>query len=318
MSTANIAETQIIPAIIRAENAEVTAIASSKETVKEIARKFEIQKVYENYEELLKDPDIDAVYIPLPNHLHKQWTIAAAEHGKHVLSEKPAALNTEDTIEMTNACKQKNVKFMEAFMYQFHPQHNRVKEIIADGEVGEIKLFKASFSFFMTEPEGNIRTDKNRGGGSLYDIGSYCIHSMRNVIGSEPTDIVAKAIIDPIYQIDKSAFVQIQLENGVSGVFDCSFNMSFRHEYEVVGTKGIIKVPRAYRPDLNGGEGMVIVEKENEKREEVIQGDQYKLEIEHFSQAILDNKEPLYSIENTINNMRVIDSCYEAIAVKSK
>lgn len=317
MSTANIAETQIIPAIIRAENAEVIAIASSNERAQGIARKFDIDKVYESYDGLLKDPNIDAVYIPLPNHLHKEWTIAAAEHRKHVLSEKPAALNTEDTIEMTNACKQNNVKFMEAFMYQFHPQHNRAKEIIASGEIGEVKLFKASFSFFMNEPEGNIRMDASKGGGSIYDIGSYCIHSMRNVIGSEPRDVAVRAIINPTYQIDHSAFVQVQLENGVQGVFDCSFGMSFRHEYEVVGTKGVVKVPRAFRPDLNAGEGLVIIQNENERREEIVQGDQYKLEIEDFSQVILENKEPMYTIENTINNMRAIDLCYKGITVKS-
>src|SRR5699024_125214 len=136
LSTAKIAQKELIPAIKRAVNAEVTGIASSsEEKAKEVAQKFSIQKVYSSYEQLLDDPEIDAVYIPLPNHLHKEWVIKAANKGKHILCEKPAAVNAAEFEEMQAVCEEQDVIFMEAFMYHFHPQHERVKEIIASGEI---------------------------------------------------------------------------------------------------------------------------------------------------------------------------------------
>ena len=135
LSTANIAQKELIPAIERSENAEVTAIASLSGKAAEVAKKFNIPKAYDSYEELLDDKDVDAVYIPLPNHLHKEWVIKAAEKGKHVLCEKPTALTVDETKELVKACQDNGVKYMEAFMYQFHTQHDRVKEIIASGEI---------------------------------------------------------------------------------------------------------------------------------------------------------------------------------------
>jgi D-xylose 1-dehydrogenase (NADP+, D-xylono-1,5-lactone-forming) len=313
LSTANIAQKALIPAIQRAENAEVVAIASGSGKAKEVANRLNIETAYESYEELLADPNIDAVYIPLPNHLHKEWVIKAAEHGKHVLCEKPAAVNTEDTAELVEACKKHNVKFMEAFMYQFHTQHARVKEIIASGEIGEVQMVNATFSFYMANPENNIRMDATKGGGSLYDIGCYCVHSIRNVLGDEPEHIYVEADIDPDFKVDHSAYGIFKMRNGVRAMFNCSFNTPMRDQYIVKGTKGSITVPRAYRPDNFGNIGLVIVDKGNEVREERIVADQYKLEVEHFSQAILDNTEPIYTGEDTIQNMKIIDACYQSI-----
>jgi D-xylose 1-dehydrogenase (NADP+, D-xylono-1,5-lactone-forming) len=318
LSTADIAQKQLIPAIERAENAEVVAIASGSGRAQAVADKFHIEKVYDNYDALLDDPNVDAVYIPLPNHLHKEWVIKAAEKGKHVLCEKPAALDTKETKELVDACRKYNVRFMEAFMYQFHPQHNRVKEIIASGEIGEVQMVEASFSFFMENPEGNIRMDPEKGGGALYDIGCYCIHSIRNILGEEPVSIYAEADIDPKYKVDTGAYVIMTMESGKRATFNCSFTSPMREQYVVKGTKGYITVPRAYRPDNHGHEGLVIVEKGNETRVERIVGDQYKLEVEHFSQAVLDGVDPIYTGEKTIQNMEVIEKCYSIIAKTSK
>lgn len=318
LSTAKIAQRELIPAIGRAKNAEAAGIASSSDKAAETAEKFNIPKSYRSYEEILKDPEIDAIYIPLPNSLHKKWTMEAARHGKHVLCEKPAALNAEETAEMVEYCREKNVKFMEAFMYQFHPQHDRVREIIAQGEIGEVKLMRASFSFFLAVREGNIKTDPNKGGGSIYDVGCYPIHAIRNVLKSEPVELQVHADIDPNYKIDTSAFGYMKMENGVNAIFDCSFDSTFRAEYEVIGTKGIIKVPRAFRPDNHGGEGLIIVQTEAGTREEKLNADIYKLEVEHISQVILDNGELSYSGENAIQNMRVIEACYESIKTGGK
>ncbi|MGX6444486.1 Gfo/Idh/MocA family protein [Neobacillus sp. K501] len=314
LSTAAIGQTQVIPSILRSDNAELVGIASRGPKAKEVADKFAIPNHYDSYEKLLKDPEIEAVYIPLPNHLHKDWVIEAAKHGKHVLVEKPAALTVEETEEMIKACQDNNVKFMEAFMYQFHPQHKRVQEIIVAGEIGEIKFMRASFSFFLKDRKINIRMNKEMGGGSIYDVGCYCIHAIRNLLGSEPITIEAFAEQDPETGIDLSAIVHMKLENGVNCVFDSSFDMSFRQEYEIVGTEGRIIVPNAFRPDVVGHEAVIHIG----NRTESVAGDQYKLQIEHFSNTILKELVPCYSGKNTLQNMRVIDACYKSIESRSE
>ena len=229
------------------------------------------------------------------------------------LCEKPASLNAEETKEMVEFCREKNVKFMEAFMYQFHPQHERVREIIKSGEIGEVKFMRASFSFLLAQLEGNIKMDKNKGGGSIYDVGCYGIHAIRNILGAEPIEVQVQANIHSDYQVDTSAFGYMKMDNGVHANFDCSFDMGFRAEYEVIGTTGQIKVPRAFRPDNHGGEGLVIVQKEGVTREERIFADIYKSEVEHISQVILEDGEPSYTGENAIQNMRVIEACYQSV-----
>ncbi|MFP7300316.1 Gfo/Idh/MocA family protein [Neobacillus niacini] len=313
LSTANIAQKSLIPAFERANNAVVAGIASSSGKAEEVAAQFNIEKSYTSYEEMLQDPDIDAVYIPLPNHLHKKWTIEAAKHGKHILCEKPASLTAEETKEMVEFCRESNVKFMEAFMYQFHPQHERVREIIKSGEIGDVKFMRSSFSFSLAQREDTIKLDPNKGGGSLYDVGCYPIHSIRNILGVEPIEVDVHANVDADYQVDTAAYGYMQMENGVTAQFDCSFDMVFRAEYEVIGTKGQIKVPRAFRPDHYGGEGLVIVQTGAVKREESIFADIYREEVEHISQVILDDSEPSYTGENAIQNMRVIEACYQSI-----
>ncbi|WP_317851410.1 Gfo/Idh/MocA family protein [Neobacillus bataviensis] len=313
ISTADIAKTKVIPAILDSDFAEVAAIASRGDKAKDIAERFSIPKFYASYHKLLIDQEIEAVYIPLPNHLHKQWVIEAAKQGKHVLVEKPAALTAEETQEMVDCCRENNVIFMEAFMHQFHPQHHRVREIVTSGEIGEIKFMRACFSYFLKDELTNIRLKKEMGGGSIYDIGCYCIHAIRNIMESEPVRVEVFAELDPRTGIDRSAIVYMKLENGINTVFDCSFDMSFRQEYEIVGTKGRITVPAAYRPDVADNAGLVLIESEHGKRSEMISADQYKMQIDHFSQAVIEGYEPSYSAENTLQNMRVIDACYKSI-----
>ena len=313
LSTAEIAQTQVIPAILRAENAEILGISSLSGKEKEAAHKFSIPNYYDSYEEMLANPEIDAVYIPVPNHLHKTWVMEAAKYGKHILCEKPAALTAQETEEMVEVCKRYNVKFMEAFMYQFHPQHQRVQEIITSGEIGELKFMRASFSFFLENTGNNIRMKKELGGGSIYDVGCYGIHAIRTFLNSEPSEVQAFANIDPQFGVDVSAIVHMKMENGLHAVIDCGMDMAFRHEYEIVGSKGRVVLPRAFRPDINDGEGMILVYSEQGFRSEKVMGDQYKLQVEHFSQAILEDQLPSYRPENTIQNMRVIEACYQSI-----
>ncbi|RPF54236.1 Gfo/Idh/MocA family protein [Aquisalibacillus elongatus] len=313
ISTANIARKALIPAMMRAEHAEVVAISSGSGKAQAVADEFGIPKAYDRYEGVLEDPDVEAVYIPLPNHLHKEWVFKAAEAGKHILCEKPAGLNADEMVEMEAACEKHGVKFMEAFMYQFHAQHERVKELVAAGEIGDVKLMRASFSFPLRNPDGNIRVDAEKGGGSVYDVGSYCLHTFQNILDDEVADVFVQGDVSPEFKVDMSARGLVNMRSGVRAMFDSGFETEMRHEYEVVGTHGSIKVPRAYRPDAFGHEGQVIVEKGNEKRVERIYSDQYKEEVEHFADVVLNDVSPRNSYEMSKKNMRVIDACYESM-----
>ena len=310
LSTAHIARETMIPAIQRAENAEVVAIASGNDRVHEIAERFHIPKVYSTYEQLLNDPEIDAVYIPLPNHMHMKWTIKAAEHKKHILCEKPAALCEDDVRRMVEVCRENSVIWMEAFMYQFHPQHKRVKEIMSLGEIGIVKSMRASFSFYLVERENNIRMEKSLGGGSLLDIGCYCVHSIRSLLHAEPVILSVRSTFDHMKGVDIVTSGWLKMSNGVHALFDCSFDMFSRNEYEIIGTKGKVTVPRAYRPDIQQGNGLIIIQTDDGKtREEVVSGDQYRLQVEHFSQCILAGTTPSYSDDAIIQQAKVLDAC---------
>ncbi|ASK62191.1 oxidoreductase [Virgibacillus phasianinus] len=314
LSTAGIAQKQLIPAFQRAANAEVTAIASSSglKKAEAVADKFSIEKAYNSYEKLLDDPEIDAVYIPLPNHLHKEWTVKAAKKGKHILSEKPATVNAAELEEIKLACEEHRVSYMEAFMYHFHPQHDRVREIIDLGEIGDVSYMRAAHSFPMKDPESNVRMKYQAGGGSLYDLGCYAIHAIRNVLRQEPESVQVQAIKDN--GVDTDAYAYLTFPDGVHATFDSSFNLTDRNEYEVVGTEGRILVPRAFRPDKNGGDGLIIVEKQGVSRTETVNTDQYRDQVEHISEAILKGENHLHNdFENTLGNMRVIDACVESM-----
>lgn len=316
LSTAGIAQKQLIPAFGRATNAEVVAIASSSgiEKAKEVADKFSIEKAYDSYESLLDDPAINAVYIPLPNHLHKKWTITAAKKGKHILCEKPAAVNTDEFQEMKATCMEHKMIFMEAFMYQFHPQHERAREIIDSGEIGEVSYIRGAHSFYMKDQDSNVRMKYQAGGGSLYDVGCYAIHAIRNILRAEPESVQVHAVKDATSQIDTDVYAYLTFPNGVRATFDSGFTVVDRNEYELVGTKGRIVVPRAFRPDKNGGDGLVIVETQGETRTEILNADQYRAQVEHISRAILNGHHTVeQDYENTLGNMRVIDACVKSM-----
>ena len=288
LSTADIAQTQVIPAIKRAENAEVVAIASRGAKVHDVAQALQIPRAYESYDELLLDAEVDAIYIPLPNDLHKEWSIKAAAAGKHVLCEKPVVLAEQDLEDILEAFQQHDKVFMEAFMYQFHPQHARVKEILASGEIGQVKLYKSSHSFYFENREGNIRMNAEKGGGALWDVGCYSLHAMQHLLDEEVVSMNFKAQIDEQTGVDVTACGIVELTNDVIAMIDCSFNMVGRNEYEIVGTKGTVKVKNAFRPDAFSGDAQILVTTGATERTEYVQGDIYKLEIEYFSNKVLD------------------------------
>lgn len=320
LGTAGIAKKQLIPAIKRASNAEVVAVSSRNDMEKAncYADECHIPKRYARYEDLLNDPDIDAVYIPLPNHLHLTWAKKAAEHGKHVLCEKPAALTAAEAKEMVDACAAHGVVFMEAFMYQFHPQHGEVKRLIDSGKIGEVRLIRSNFSFQLPLEANNIRLNREMGGGSLYDVGCYCIHLTRYLTGKEPVHAYGTGYLHPELGVDTSFTGVLQMEGGVTSVFTSSFEQPADDSYEVVGTEGTIIVPYAFRPDKHqDGTGVIIVRTSDGREETLsVQGDQYRLQVEHVSDAILNGTPLLYPGEETVNNMSVVEACLHSLQEK--
>ncbi|WP_186580774.1 Gfo/Idh/MocA family protein [Aquibacillus kalidii] len=313
LSTAKIGLEQVIPAIKRSEYAEVLAIASRDDKSIKIAEEMAIPKAYTSYEELLDDPEIDAVYIPLPNNLHKHWVIEAAKKGKHVLCEKPATLNSEELAEIFEVCEKYGVTFMEAFMYQFHPQHDKVKELIMSGEIGDVSFMRSSFSFLLDDLT-NIRMVKELGGGSLYDVGCYTLHSIRNIIGQEPTKVYASAKLQPETGVDTTVAGVMSFANGVEASFDCSFDSTSRQTYEVVGSNGTIEVLGAFRPDQNeDGKGIIRVKKDGEVSEQKVESDQYKEQVDNFANAILNQTEPRYTKDDMMKQMKLLEACLQSI-----
>ncbi len=310
LGTARIAEQQMIPALHQSPTSELVAVASrDPEKGKAYAAKNSIPRVYSTYEALLEDHDIDAVYLPLPNHLHATWTIKAAEHGKHVLCEKPAALNAREVEALGKACEDRKVVFMEAFMYQFHPQWDRVKAIIDSGEIGDVRIIQSHFTGTMRRQD-DYRLQSVMGGGALYDVGCYCVHATRMLLGQEPLNVTAQAQMDQ--GIDRSLAAVMSFPGGTLAHFDCSFDAYDRQQVEIIGRQGTILVESAFRPDW-GEPTLSIRSGVRERRETLPQVNTYLMQIEHF-QAVIEKKvAPRNDQRQALLNMQVIDAIYQAV-----
>src|ERR1035437_829202 len=222
LSTARIGREKVIPALQKSLYGQVDAICSRDlEQAKKTAALLNIQKAYGSYEALLADKDIDAVYIPLPNHLHVEWTIKAMEAGKHVLCEKPIGLSSKDATKLLKATKGfPHLKVMEAFMYRYHPQWIGVKELIADGKIGELRTVQSFFTFYNIEPN-NIRNRMEFGGGAMMDIGCYCVNLSRFLFGEEPESIMGLVDRDPVMLTDRMSSGMLNFSKGTA-TFTCS------------------------------------------------------------------------------------------------
>lgn len=312
LSTANIAQTQFLPGLTDAKNAVLHGVASRNLAKAEaVARQWGAERAYGSYEALLEDPDVEAVYIPLPNNLHHEWAIKALRAGKHVLCEKPMALNVEQCEEMLAVAMETGRHFMEAFMYRFHPQISKVEELVHSGRVGEIQLISGSFTFFLDDAT-NIRLVPGLGGGSVMDVGCYPIHFSNLIYGELPLRVKASGVYRPdAPDIDLSMCGVLEYSNGRLAVFDCSFAMEARQRVEIVGTKGTIVINRPWRPDRAE---VSIVIKEGAVQEEIQfpSSNPYQLEIEHFSHCIRTGEKPLLPGEMGKGVVAVIEACHRS------
>lgn len=304
MSTADIAKRAVIPGIKESKRNDVVAVASrSLEKAQTFADELNIPKAYGSYEELLNDPEIDAVYIPLPNHLHKEWTIKAAQAGKHILCEKPIALDENEAKEMVDACEKAGVVLAEAFMYRHQSRYADIKKRIQDGEIGQIRGIHGVFTFNGAGNKENIRFKKEWGGGSIYDVGCYPISAARFLLDEEPTAVTAHAFFSPEHgDVDMMASGLMEFSNGVALTFDCAMWAESRNQLEILGSDGRIILPFAFLGDQsykiirNGEEQLIEVENRNS----------YALQADSFAESVLDGKTLKFSYEDIIQNIKAV------------
>ncbi|MDT8382319.1 MAG: Gfo/Idh/MocA family oxidoreductase [Brevefilum sp.] len=310
LSTANIGRKAMIPALKKIPIAEVLAVASRDgERAKKFAEELEIPKPYGSYQALLEDPEIDAVYIPLPNHLHKEWTIRAAEAGKHILCEKPLALNASECEMMIAAANENGVILMESFMYRYHPRILAAVEMVRSGKIGSLKTIETGFTFYMHNRD-DIRMKPEMGGGALMDVGCYCINISRLMAGRNPVAVQAQAVWAPT-DVDEQLVGVLDFGEGLYAHFDCAFNQSSRQHCILAGTEGYLSIPEAFNP---GEKRSVIQEVREGKTVQVhdFEGvDEYVLIAEHFMHTI-KGADPIYPIDNSVANMRVIQALLDS------
>jgi len=308
LSTANIGIEKVIPAMQQSEFCEIVAIASSRiEKAQAAAKKLGIPKAYGAYEELLNAPEIDAVYIPLPNHLHVPWSIKALEAGKHVLCEKPLAMTATEANQLLGiAEKYPKQKIMEAFMYRHHPQWQRARQMIDEGKIGDLRTIQSFFSYFNADPE-NIRNIADYGGGGLMDIGCYCISLSRFIFGTEPRRICGIIEFDPKSKTDRLASGILDFGRGTS-TFTCATQLAPFQRVNIFGTDGRIEIEIPF--NAPPGRPCKIAYQHGNESDEISFDicDQYKIQGDLFSKAILHDTEVPTPLDDAVANMKVIDA----------
>lgn len=313
LGCASIAKRSVIPGLQQSRLNEVVAIASRDQAkAEQTAEELKIPIAYGSYESLLEDSSIDAVYIPLPNHLHKEWSIRAAEAGKHILCEKPLALTEAEAAEMADAAAKAGVILAEAFMYRYHPRYDVLKEMIDSGAIGEIRGIRSAFTFNSSANHGNVRFRKDWGGGSIYDVGCYPINAARILLDKEPEAVTVQAFFSPEHDhVDMMASGLIEFDGNVSLTFDCGMWAAYRNPLEIVGTDGLIEVPYAYSLPENGA-NFFLTTGDGRKEIEVPHANAYSEQGDRIAEAVLYDKPLRYSTEDAVRNMRVIDACLQS------
>lgn len=316
LSTASIAREKVIPGIQRADRCRVVAIASRDgDRAREAAVASGIPRAHDSYEALLADREVDAVYIPLPNHLHAEWAIAAARAGKHVLCEKPLAMTAADAERMIAVAEAEGVQLMEAFMYRLHPSWVAVRDLVASGRIGRLVAVQSWFSYFNDDP-ANIRNIRAYGGGALFDVGCYSVNLSRMLFGGEPTRVEASILRDPSSGVDIVTSGFLAFDSGVAS-FTCSTRAENDQQVHIYGTGGRISVgiPFNIPPDrptqvflIHGGEPPVAPATETFTFEAA---DPYSVEAERFAAAILDGTPIPMPPADAVANLRVIERIFE-------
>jgi predicted dehydrogenase len=322
MGNANIARVCVIPAIQKSRNGNVHALATrSPEKGHNIAEKNNIPFLYDNYEALITDRHVDAIYIPLPNHLHRPWTLRCLQAGKPVLCEKPLACNAQEAIEMTRTAEASNLLLMEALMYRYHPRSQIIKKLVTKGKIGDLRLVRSAFCYRMEnsilEEGTNFRLRPETGGGALLDIGCYGVSVARWLFDCEPSHVQAHAVMN-------SQGVDIHLVGSLAFSKDafCSLEVSFisalQQTYCVIGQDGAIELPHdAFIPWEKDAHYQIRGASEEVGKEFIVPGaDEYQLMVEHFADVLMGHAEMAIPPNDSVANMRVLDALTEAARSK--
>jgi predicted dehydrogenase len=299
----------LIPPLQASQRHDLLAIASRDAgRAADAAKQWGIPRAYGSYEDLLADRDVDVVYVPLPNASHATWTIRSAEAGKHVLCEKPLALGVDDIDRIQDAARRAGVVVAEAFMYRHHPQTLRVRELVAAGTLGALRLVRGAFTFSLTR-EADPRLDPALGGGSLWDVGCYPVSLARFVLGAEPTDVFGWQVTGPT-GIDETFAGVLRFPGGVLALVDCGFRAPFRTHVEVVGSEASLVVPHPFKP---GAAETILLSRGGQIEEiAVTGGDLYAGEIEDMADAILLGRPPRVSLAESRGNIAALVALLEA------
>ena len=302
LGTARINRMLIPPLRVSPDNRLVAVASRDLARGEAYAREWEIGRVHGTYEALLADPEIDAVYIPLPNHLHAEWTIKAARAGKHVLCEKPLALTVTDVDAMVAACREAKVVLAEGFMYRHHPQTLKVKQLLDEGAIGTLRYLRGAFTFELTRPN-DVRLKPEWGGGCLWDVGCYPVSFARLLVGQEPLEVFGSQVLGPT-GIDETFAGQAVFPGDVLFQFDAGFRAPSRAEMELSGTKGSLRIHHPWRPEQDHP----LLLSRDERTEEIhVPGeDRFLLEIEDLCAAVRSGRPPRMSLADSRANVAAL------------
>jgi len=311
LSTAHI-NRSLIPPIKNSERNELVAVASrDAEKARAYAREWDIPRSFGSYEAMLADPDIDVIYISLPNSLHAEWTTRAAQSGKHVLCEKPLAMSVTEVDAVHEAADRQGVVVAEAFMYRHHPQSQQVKLLVDEGHIGSLQLIRGCFTFQIGNMD-DIRLVSKLGGGSIWDVGCYPISYARFLVGADP-DLVYGWQICNDDGVDLQFVGQMHFPNGVMAQFDSSFQTPFRTQIEIVGEQGSLEIANPFKP---GWSNILRLTRDGETKEISVPGEElYSGEVEDMADAILFGGNPRISLEDSRGNVATIQSLLESASL---
>ena len=308
LSTAKIGLEKVIPAMQKGEHCDMAAIASRNlEKAQNASIQLGIPKAYGSYEELLEDADIDAVYIPLPNHLHLPWACKALEAGKHILCEKPIGLTAAEAESLLyETRKQPELKVMEAFMYRHHPQWKKARQLVEDGKIGSLQSIHSFFSYYNADPE-NIRNMAQIGGGGLMDIGCYCISLTRFILGREPQLVFGKLEYDPEFKTDRICSGILDFGNQ-SSTFTCATQLTPYQRVNIYGTDGRVEIEIPFNTPHD--RPCRIWHQQADEIEEIVIDicDQYTIQGDLFSLAVLKDAEVPTPLTDSVANMKVLEA----------
>jgi len=317
LSTANIGVKRVIPAILAGPSGRIAAIASRDAgRAASVAAKFAIERSYGSYEALLADPEIEAIYNPLPNHLHVAWTVKALDAGKHVLCEKPIGLDALEAEAIVRARERSGKRVVEAFMVRCHPQWQRIRELVRAGRIGSVGAIQSAFLFTVLDPN-NVRNRPDIGGGSLYDVGCYPIVTARYVFGTEPQRAMALMDLDPVLGVERLTSGILAFPAGRQLVFTSALQLAAFQRVVILGSEGRIEVAVPFTPQKDHACRIVIdtgasLDGSSAEFEQFAPVDQYLLQCEQAAAIFRDAAQQEFPIEDAIANMRVIDALYRA------